>query len=129
MMGRRYRFVLKKSVEERAKSLVVAIDFDGTITKDYKFPHNIGVLRDGCKEAIDYIRGKHRVIIWTCRSGEHLAEAVDFLQKNGISYDGINEDYYIKTDRKIMADLYIDDKNIFCQEIDWFKIKEYFEKM
>lgn len=125
-MGMRYKFVLRKSIEERAKSLVVAVDFDGTITKDYDFPLNIGVLRDGCKEAIDFIREKHKVVIWTCRSGKYLEEAVKFLQENGISYDGINTDIYSKTDRKILADIYIDDRNIFCKEIDWAKIKDYF---
>ena len=128
-MGMRYKFVLRKNIEERAKSMVVAVDFDGTITKDNDFPHNIGVVREGCKEAIDYIREKHKVVIWTCRSGEYLEEMVKFLQENGISYDGINADIYTKTDRKIMADIYIDDKNIFCKEIDWAKIKEYFANL
>ena len=127
-MRTRYKFVFRKNIEERAKSMVVAIDFDGTITKDNDFPHNIGVLRDGCKEAIDYIRERHKVVIWTCRSGEYLEEMVKFLQDNGIAYDGINADIYHKTDRKIMADIYIDDKNIFCDAIDWAKIKEYFER-
>ena len=127
-MGKKYRFVLNKRATEPTKQMVVAIDFDGTITKDYVFPYNIGTLRDGCKEAIDYIRRNHKVVIWTCRSGDYLAEAVKFLQDNQISYDGINTDIYTKTERKIMADIYIDDKNIFCNEIDWFKIKEYFVK-
>lgn len=111
------------------KHLVVAIDFDGTITKDNEFPKKIGVLRDGCKEAIDYIRENHKVIIWTCRSGEYLKEMIKFLQANGITYDGINSDIYAKTDRKILADIYIDDKNIFCDKVDWVKIKEYFESV
>lgn len=127
-MRTRYKFVFRKNIEERAKSMVVAIDFDGTITKDNDFPHNIGVLRDGCKEAIDYIRERHKVVIWTCRSGEYLEEMVKFLHDNGIAYDGINADIYHKTDRKIMADIYIDDKNIFCDAIDWAKIKKYFER-
>ena len=128
-MRTRYKFVFNRNIEERAKSLVVAVDFDGTITKDNDFPHNIGVLRDGCKEAIDYIREKHKVVIWTCRSGEYLDEMMKFLQDNGITYDGINTDIYPKTDRKIMADIYIDDKNIFCDAVDWAKIKEYFERI
>ncbi len=128
-MRKRYKFVLRKNIEERAKGMVVAVDFDGTITKDYDFPHNIGVLRDGCKDAIDYIREKHKVVIWTCRSGEYLAEAVKFLNDNGIEYDGINADIYHKTDRKILADIYIDDKNIFCKSVDWAKIKQHFENL
>ena len=125
----RYKFVLRKNKEDRENGMVVAVDFDGTITKDYVFPTNIGVLRDGCKEAIDYIIKKHKVVIWTCRSGKYLDEAVKFLQDNGIYYDGINTDIYNKTDRKIMADIYIDDKNIFCEGVDWFKIKQYFENI
>ena len=107
---------------------VVAVDFDGTITKDNKFPENIGIVRDGCKEAIKYIRKNNKVVIWTCRCGEYLDEAVEFLKANGIEVDGINIDIYPTTDRKIMADVYIDDKNIFCNEIDWFEIKRWFEK-
>ena len=125
----RCKFVLRRDIEERFKSMVVAVDFDGTITKDYNFPQSIGVLRDGCKEAIDYIRENHKVVIWTCRSGKYLEEAVKFLQDNGIAYDAINADIYPKTDRKIMADIYIDDKNIFCDVVDWAKIKEYFENL
>ena len=107
---------------------VVAVDFDGTITKDNKFPDVIGVVRDGCKEAIEYIRQNNKVILWTCRTGEYLDEAVRFLEENGIEVDGVNADVYKKTDRKIMADIYIDDKNIFCTEIDWLEIKRWFEE-
>ena len=122
------KIVFNKRVLEKPKGMVVAVDFDGTITKDYKFPQNIGVLREGCKDALEHIRKKHKVIIWTCRSGEHLTEAENFLKDNGIEVDGINIDIYPKTDRKIMADVYIDDKNIFCEGIDWKAIKKWFEE-
>ena len=102
---------------------IVAVDFDGTITKDNKFPDTIGVVRDGCKEAIDYIRQKNKVILWTCRSGEYLDEAILFLQDNGIEVDGVNG----KQHGKLMADIYIDDKNIFCTEVDWAEVKRWFE--
>ena len=107
---------------------VVAIDFDGTITKNGRFPNIIGEVRDGCKEAIDYIRQTNKVVLWTCRSGKYLTEAVEFLKANGIEVDGVNTDIYAKTDRKIIADIYIDDRNIFCKEIDWFEIKRWFEE-
>lgn len=123
----KYNFFIKKRAEEKPKGMVIAVDFDGTITRDYKFPQDIGVLREGCKEAIDYIRTKHKVIIWTCRNGKYLTEAEEFLKANGVEVDGINTDIYPKTDRKIMADIYIDDKNIFCEGIDWAKIKKWFE--
>lgn len=106
---------------------VVAVDFDGTITKDNKFPEIIGVVRDGCKEAIDYIRKNNKVVLWTCRSGKYLDEAIAFLKENDIVVDGVNADIYEPTERKIMADVYIDDKNIFCTNIDWAEIKRWFE--
>ena len=124
-----FDFFKKRMNQENreASGMVVAVDFDGTITKDNKFPEHIGVVRDGCKEAIEYIRQKNKVVLWTCRSGKYLDEAIEFLKANGIEVDGVNTDIYSKTDRKIMADIYIDDKNIFCTEIDWAEIKRWFE--
>ena len=129
-MKQTYFDFLKKrmNIQDRGISgKVVAVDFDGTITKDNKFPEAIGVVRDGCKETIEYIRQNNKVVIWTCRCGKYLDEAVEFLKANGIEVDGVNTDIYPATDRKIMADIYIDDKNIFCEEINWFEIKRWFE--
>lgn len=132
-MGETYFDFLRKRMNMPKREIsgkVVAVDFDGTITKDNKFPEVIGVVRDGCKEAIDYIRQKNKVVLWTCRCGEYLGEAIRFLQENGIEVDAVNDDIYGKygkTDRKIMADIYIDDKNIFCTEVDWVEIKRWFE--
>lgn len=130
-MKQTYFDFLKKRMNIQKREIsgkVVAVDFDGTITKDNKFPENIGVVRDGCKEAIEYIRQNNKVVVWTCRCGKYLDEAVEFLKANEIEVDGINTDIYPATDRKIMADVYIDDKNIFCNEIDWYKIKRWFEE-
>lgn len=107
---------------------VVAVDFDGTITKNNKFPENIGEVREGCKEAIEYIRKNNKVVVWTCRCGKYLDEAIEFLKANEIEVDGVNIDIYPATDRKIMADIYIDDKNIFCKEIDWVEILKWFKE-
>ena len=130
-MKQTYFDFLKKRMNIQKREIsgkVVAVDFDGTITKDNKFPENIGVVRDGCKEAIEYIRQNNKVVVWTCRCGKYLDEAVEFLKANEIEVDGINTDIYPATDRKIMADVYIDDKNIFCNEIDWYEIKRWFEE-
>ena len=132
-MGETYFDFLRKRMnmpKREVSGKVVAVDFDGTITKDNRFPEVIGVVRDGCKEAIDYIRQKNKVVLWTCRCGEYLDEAIRFLQENGIEVDAVNDDIYGKygkTDRKIMADIYIDDKNIFCTEVDWAEVKRWFE--
>lgn len=111
------------------KNKVVAIDFDGTIV-DNDFPR-IGKLKEGAKETINLIGNYNTVCIWTCRTGEARKEAINFLQDNEINFHYFNEspldDNYNEVSRKIQADIYIDDKNIFTRVIEWAQIKEYFE--
>ena len=96
--------------------MVIAIDFDGTIV-EHEFPY-IG------KElpfAIDTLRmlqkEGHQLILWSYRSGEYLDEAVKFCRDRGLEFYAINknypeEEYDDSISRKIIADMYIDDRNI-----------------
>lgn len=108
---------------------IVAVDFDGTITKNSSYPI-IGQLREHCKETIDFIRKKNIVVLWTCRCGKFLNEAINFLDENNIAVDFVNCINSSNRDksRKLNADIYIDDRNIFCNEINWLQIKDYFSK-
>lgn len=111
------------------KGKIVAIDFDGTITKENIYP-SIGELRDGVVDAINTIAENNTVVIWTCRTDKPLLDAHIFLKKNNIHYDYMNKsplDKLNQSMRKIIADYYIDDRNIFCNgNVDWKQIKEYF---
>ena len=57
------------------------------------------------------------VILWTCREGQSLLSALEFLRKNGFIPNLVNENapQTIKmlghNTRKVFADVYIDDKN------------------
>lgn len=59
-----------------------------------------------------------KVILWTCRDGAALEEAITFCLAYGIKFDAVNEnlsliqEYFGRDTRKIYADLYIDDKAI-----------------
>ena len=58
----------------------------------------------------------HRLILWTYRSGEKLDEAVNFCEKNGLKFYAINssypeEEFDQSISRKILADIFIDDRN------------------
>ena len=98
--------------------MIIAIDFDGTIVAD-AYPA-IGELKPGAKEVINRLRDEgYYIIIWTCRAGIRLLEAIEFLAKNGIRYHQINKnspenirEYKGVDTRKVYADLYIDDKGI-----------------
>ncbi|MDR0370769.1 MAG: HAD hydrolase family protein [Prevotellaceae bacterium] len=96
--------------------MIIAIDFDGTIVEN-DFPR-IGALIPDAKETINRLHDEgHYIIIWTCRHGDKLTEAVNFLSHNHIMFNAVNADnpentaMYGDTGRKIYAHIYIDDRN------------------
>lgn len=102
------------------KKLVLAIDFDGTIV-EHKMPA-IGALKPYADLVINRLYDKgHTIIIWTCRQlPEHINPMIAFLKEKGIKYHYINENSPIVTYGcypKIYADLYIDDRGFFFDEI------------
>lgn len=97
--------------------MTIAIDFDGTIVT-HKFP-KIGKKIPYAIEAVKQLKADgHKLILWTYRAGTMLQEAVDYCRKEGIVFDAINENYPGETlnesrvSRKIIAEVYIDDRNI-----------------
>lgn len=106
------------------KQLCIAIDFDGTIVES-DYPTIID-LKPDVTRCINYLYDKgHTIIINTCRVNKYLDEAVRYLDSNNIKYNYVNENdpirisQYLEDARKISADVYIDDKNIFCHELSW----------
>ncbi len=97
-------------------SLIIAIDFDGTIVED-KYP-NVGPARIFAFETLKELQQKgYRLILWTYRSGSKLQDAVDFCKKNGIEFYAVNNSYPEekfdgKVSRKINADVFIDDRSV-----------------
>lgn len=98
--------------------LVIAVDFDHTIA------HNIwpelGTPLSGVQETLQKLKyDGHHIIIWTCREGDDVCCKIPtWLKEHNIPWDQINEhhpeilDFYVKDTRKILADIYIDDKNL-----------------
>jgi hydroxymethylpyrimidine pyrophosphatase-like HAD family hydrolase len=108
---------------------ILAVDFDGTIIKDEKdyVPRK---LLSNAKEVLKWAHDKGCfIIIWTCRSGKMLKQATDFLKKNEIQFDAVNENSPLtkfETSRKIFADFYIDDRSF---DINWLDIKKRIQKI
>lgn len=96
--------------------LIIAVDFDGTIVED-GYP-GIGEPRIFAFETLKRLQQDgHRLILWTYRCNIRLDEAVDFCKENGIEFYAVNksfpeEEFNGDVSRKIMADLFIDDRNI-----------------
>ena len=106
--------------------MVIAVDFDGTITDKNIFP-KIGAFKEHALEAIkNFQKHGHKVVLWTCREGTYLEDAKLALYHKDIFLDGYNYSPYQLQSRKIVADVYIDDKNVFMVDnVDWYKIEEY----
>jgi len=106
---------------------IVAIDFDGTIVED-TWP-TIGNLRPDVLRVIKRLRDNgDNIVIWTCRQGKDLSDAIKFLDKNDIPYDAINENVEsVKVDfnpfPKIYYDVLIDDKNL-GGILQWKKVEK-----
>jgi hypothetical protein len=99
----------------------IAIDFDGTIVK-HRFPE-IGEEIPFAIETLKLIQSelKHNLILWTVREGEHLQAALDFCKQRGLHFYAVNANYPDLPNtgpRKIMADMFIDDRN-FGGLPDW----------
>jgi len=96
--------------------MIIAIDFDGTIV-EHKYPL-IGRIRPFAFETLKALQSKkHQLILWSHRSGEELEAAVTFCSKHGLEFYAVNKNYpeeeWNENDsRKILADLYIDDRNL-----------------
>ena len=99
--------------------MVIAVDFDGTIV-DHRYPE-IGEERPFAIETLKMlIRDRHRLILWTVRTGKLLDEAVEWCRQRGVEFYAVNKDYPEETQknnphysRKLNSiDYFIDDRNI-----------------
>lgn len=124
-------------------SKIIAVDFDGTLVED-AYP-DIGeplkwVTGDTLFNELIRLKSKgFKIILWTCRLGKELENAVNFCKSMGLEFDAINDDLdEIKEDyvsykdwqitrypecRKVYADIYIDDKavsNNFGSELAFY---------
>ena len=97
--------------------MIYAIDFDGTLCIN-EYP-NIG---QPIYKTIIFCKERkaegHKLILWTCRSGKYLDEAVAWCKVQGLIFDAVNEnlpemiELFNNDCRKVFADRYIDDKNL-----------------
>lgn len=95
--------------------MIIAVDFDGTLCMDC-FPE-IGMPN---MQLIKNLRKSQelgdKLILWTCRAGDKLQEAVEWCREHGLLFDAVNDNLpevvekWGSNSRKITADIYIDDK-------------------
>ena len=61
----------------------------------------------------------HRLVLWTCREGKLLEDAIQWCRERGVEFYAANRDYPEETTennphftRKLKADMFIDDRNV-----------------
>lgn len=100
--------------------MIIAVDFDGTLadtdaTKIYS-PNT---------KLINYLIGRRKngdkIILWTCREGSRLDQAVEWCKQQGLEFDVVNDNLpglklFGLNPRKVAADLYIDDMSAKKEE-------------
>lgn len=102
--------------------MIIAVDFDGILCEE-NYPE-IGKANTVLIESLKYRQAVgDRLILWTCRAGEALINAVKWCEQQGLQFDAVNDNVpetiekWGSNSRKITADIYIDDR-----AIEWNKI-------
>ena len=108
---------------------IIAVDFDGTLCENC-YP-DIGAPKAPIlKYVLSEQKKGAKIILWTCRIGEHLNAAVRWCNAFGLYFDAVNEnleeciELFGGDTRKVFAHEYIDDRNsqrIFIHYDETFK--------
>ena len=104
---------------EEMKTLpyIIAVDFDGTLVED-NFPKIGAIKEENWKAMLKARENGAKIILWTCRDGKNLRDAVDFCADYGFEFDAINEniketkEMFSNDTRKVYANEYWDDKAV-----------------
>ncbi len=100
--------------------MVIAVDFDGTIV-EHRYPEIGKELPFATSTLRQLIEDGHKLILWSVREGDLLADAVKWCEERGVRFYAVNAD--IDEDaadhqgtahfsRKIKANIFIDDRNL-----------------
>jgi len=107
-------------MSKQNKPKIIAVDFDGTLCEN-KYPEigepNMKLIWELTEQQQKY---GAKLILWTCRVGEKLEEAIKWCSDRGLIFDTVNENLPEIIEmmggdtRKIYADKYIDDRAVFA---------------
>jgi len=96
--------------------MIIAVDFDGTIV-EHKYPKIGKEIPFAIDSLLKLQKDGFQLILWTSRYGKLLDEAVEYCRKRGLEFYAVNKNFPEEADdqgvsRKIVADCYIDDRNL-----------------
>lgn len=103
--------------------MIIAVDFDKTLSLGTHYPY-IGEPNTELVSILNQLQAlNHTIVLWTCREGKELNEAVQWLKDQGLTPDYVNCNVpWLGFDcRKIVADWYIDDCAVHVSDIKTLK--------
>lgn len=93
----------------------IAVDFDGTIV-EHRYPKIGPPIPFAIDTLLQLQKENHLLILWTVREDGLLQEAIDYCASKGLHFYAANknnpEEDSSEAPRKLMADLFIDDRNL-----------------
>jgi len=95
------------------KKLVIGLDFDGTVVKS-AYP-KIGKPKFLALPILRWLMQRHTVVLWTCRSGQYLDDALRWCRDNGLRFEFVNCNIFDRIRayggdcRKLSCDILVDD--------------------
>lgn len=101
------------------KNLIIAVDWDNTIAINNAYGDTIGYNYDLVAKLKELQSKGSKIILWTCREGDWLKEAIEEAKQLELVFDAINESINVRETcgiRKVIAHVYIDDRAIQPQE-------------
>lgn len=96
--------------------MIYAVDYDGTLCEEVE--HGLGEMNTSLIQRLISQKEKgDQIILWTCREGDRLNEAICRCKNEGLDFDAVNDNVLsIKkwglNPRKVFAHYYIDDKSV-----------------
>lgn len=100
---------------------IIAVDFDGTLCEN-KYPE----IGEPNQYVIDELKKRQKngdaLILWTCRTGNRLSDAVEWCRVQGLVFDRVNENLpeiieaFGEDSRKITATEYWDDRSVIVSK-------------
>lgn len=100
---------------------IIAIDFDGTLFET-EYPKILRPILPVIEMAKARKAAGDKLILWTCREGAELDAAIEACREYGLEFDAVNDNLpeekakWGNNPRKIAADEYWDDKNVWHYE-------------
>jgi hypothetical protein len=96
-------------VYEQHQNLIIALDFDDTIFDWKNSGYDLEYIRDLVRRCQKHLNAK--VILFTCREGLVLSEAIDYCNDQGIGLWGVNKNPdHPPTSSKPFYNVLLDDK-------------------